>query len=211
MKFILHFAIIITFIAAIHGYHFLGGTLTWRPLNESDTGSPVAIVVTQTYSWTYSLMSCTDAMIASNQFVPNYWTVSSDQLICISNCGSGSIGYSNINVIPRCTDFSAPVGTTVGQRSDIVYLDSVDNFSIAYQSGTWRPLATNSFAYWSISTHINLEKRSDNDLYNNAPVATMMSPINIPINQPTVINIPVGDADGDTLRCRWSTSSNGVE
>ena len=211
MKYILFFGILIILTFFVDGKHFLGGTITWRPLNQSATGTPVAIVVTQTYSWTYSLIACDNTMIANNQYVPNYGSISSHELECISNCGSGSTGYTNIDVIPRCTDFSAPVGTTVGQRSDIVYLASGDDFSVGYQEGDWRALATASKADWSISSRINVNQRSDNGLYNNAPVATMMSPIYIPVNQPTVINVPVGDADGDTLRCRWSTSSNGVD
>ena len=210
MKYVSYFYIFIILISVTKGDHFLGGTITWRPLNESATGTPVAIVVTQTYLWTYSRMPCTDAMIASNQDVPNYWFLSSHELKCISNCGSAS-GYSNIKVRPRCTDGSIPADTSVGQRSDIVYLDSGSDFSIAYQSIYWRALTTHAQARWSISTRINVNTRSDNGLYNNAPVATIMSPINIPVNQPTVINVPIADADGDTLRCRWSTNSNGVD
>lgn len=47
-------------------------------------------------------------------------------------------------------------------------------------------------------------------MINSAPVATVMSPINIPYNKTISITIPVGDADGDILRCRWSTKSNGI-
>lgn len=199
-------------VVVIDGWHFLGGTITWRPLNESATGTPVAIVITQTYSWTYSRMPCTSAMVASNQFVPSYYgTLLTLRLNCIANCGAGSTGYSPIDIIPYCTDFSAPVGTTVGQRSDIVYLQAGDDFSVAFQSGDWRPLTPDPSASWSISTRININPRSDNGLYNNAPVATMMSPIYIPVNQPTVIHVPIADADGDTLRCRWSRSTSGVD
>jgi hypothetical protein len=212
MKFICFVFLHCILTVVVNGVHFLGGTITWHPLNESATGTPVAIVITQTYSWTYSLMPCTDAMIATNQFVPSYGgSLLTLNLGCISNCGAGSVGYSPIGIIPYCTDFSSPVGTTVGQRSDIVYLQAGDDFSVAFQSGNWRSLATNPTAVWSISTRINLTPRSDNGLYNNAPVATMMSPIYIPVNQPTVINVPIADADGDPMRCRWSTSSNGVD
>lgn len=212
MKSFLILALLCDIILTIDGSHFLGGTVTWRPLNDSATGTPVAIVITQTYSWTYSLVTCTNADIASSQYVPAYGSLSSQKLICVANCGAGSTGYSSINVIPRCTDISAPVGTTVGQRSDIVYLQAGDDFSVAYQASAWRLLTSSaSLQPWSIATRINLAPRPDNGLYNNAPVATMMSPINIPLNQPTVINVPVADADGDLTRCRWSTSSNGVD
>jgi hypothetical protein len=211
MKQIFFIEVFTVLVFLVNGSHFLGGTITWRPLNESATGSPVAIVITQTYSWTYSLMSCDNTLIANNQPVPAYGLVGSQTLSCIDNCGAGSAGYSNIGVLPLCTDFSSPVGTTVGQRSDIVYLDSGDNFSVAYQSSAWRALATSVGAAWSIASEIDLQPRPDNGLYNNAPVANMMSPIYIPVNQSTVINVPVADADGDTLRCRWSTNTNGVD
>jgi hypothetical protein len=77
---------------------------------------------------------------------------------CIANCDIVSVGYSVIDIIPCCTDLSAPVRTTVGQRSDIVYLVSDDDFSVAFQSGNWRPLATRSSTFWSISTHIDVNQ-----------------------------------------------------
>ncbi|CAF0992046.1 unnamed protein product [Rotaria sordida] len=200
-------------IVIVQGVHFLGGTITWHPLNASATGSPVAIVITQTYSWTYSKITCTNAMIASSQLIPDggYSYIPTQTLDCISNCASGASGYVAPSIRPYCTDISAPVGTTVSQRSDIVYLYSGDDFSVAFQNKAWRALATAAEATWSISTHFIIKSRSDNGLYNNAPVATMMSPIYIPVNQPTVIHVPVADADGDPMRCRWSTASNGVD
>ena len=197
----------------VHGYHFLGGTITWRPLNESATGSPVAIVITQTYSWTQSRIPCTNADILARNLLPVgvYSYLITQTLDCISNCGAGSAGYIAPSVRPQCTDISSPLGTVVGQRSDIVYFQEDDDFSAAFQQNAWRPLTTAAAADWSISTHFIIKRRSDNGLYNNAPVATMMSPIYISQNIPTVIHIPIADADGDPMRCRWSTSSNGVD
>ncbi|CAF3215944.1 unnamed protein product [Rotaria sp. Silwood2] len=213
MTLTLFLALLYNSIIIVYGSHFLGGTITWHPLNESGTGSPVAIVITQTYSWTYSLIPCTTAQIAAAQLIPvgGYTYLNTQTLDCISNCNPGATGYAPPLVRPECTDISAPVGTTVGQRSDIVYLPAGDDFSAAFQQSAWRPLATVASAAWSISTHISVKPRSDNGLYNNAPVATVMSPIQIPVNQPTVITVPVADADGDPTRCRWSTSSNGID
>jgi hypothetical protein len=214
MMTILLVVILFHLIVIGNGSHFLGGTITWHPLNASATGTPVAIVITQTYSWTYSLITCTNAMIAANQLIPvpvGYLYLATQTLVCISNCSSGSIGYIAPSIRPYCTDISAPIGTTVGQRSDTVSLDIGDDFSAAFQENAWRPLATAASAAWSISTHIIVNPRSDNGLYNNAPVATMMSPINIPANHSTIINVPVADADGDPVVCRWSTASAGVD
>ena len=170
------------------------------------------MVITQTYSWTYSRITCTIADIVASNPIPVgvYSNLLGLKLDCISNCATGAGGYAAPNIQPRCTDISAPVGTTVGQRSDIVYLQVGADFSAAFQESAWRPLATASIAPWSISTHLKIVPRSDTGLFNNAPVATMMSPINIPQNQPLAIHVPVADADGDTTRCRWSTSLNGV-
>ncbi|CAF3859372.1 unnamed protein product [Rotaria sordida] len=210
---ILFLVLLYNLITIVYGSHFLGGTITWHPLNESATGSPVAIVITQTYSWTYSLIPCTAAQITAGQLIPvgTYTYLNTQTLDCISNCNPGATGYVAPLVRPQCTDISAPVGTTVGQRSDTVYLSVGRDFSAAFQQNAWRPLATAGSADWSISTHIIIKPRTDNGLYNSAPVAIMMSPIEIPVNQPTVITVPVADADGDPTRCRWATSSNGVD
>ncbi|CAF1106928.1 unnamed protein product [Rotaria magnacalcarata] len=83
-------------------------------------------------------------------------------------------------------DSSAVIGTTISQRSGIVTLAADDNFSAAFQSNAWRTLAT-------------------------AAVATIMYPILKPVSQTIAINVPVADADGDIIRCRWATASNGVD
>ncbi|CAF1357152.1 unnamed protein product [Rotaria sordida] len=213
MNSIFLFILLYGLVWIIDANHFLGGTITWRLLNESATGTPVAVVITQTYSWTYSLITCTTAQIASNQLIPigSYTTLSTATLDSITIFPGGATGYVAPNIRPRCIDISASAGITVGQRSDTVNLQTGSDFAVAYQDRAWRPLASASTADWSVSSRINLTPRSDNGLYNNAPVATLMSPINIPSNQSIAINVPVADADGDTTRCRWSTSSNGID
>ncbi|CAF1207962.1 unnamed protein product, partial [Adineta steineri] len=163
----LFLCICLVLISNVNGVHFLGGTITWRPLNASATGSPIAIVITQTYSWTYTDMSCSNTLIATNGEIPSYAGVSGDSLACISNCGASSAGYSPIGVLPRCTDFSNVADTSIGQRVDTVYLNANDNFTVAFQSSAWRSLTTASSAAWSISTTINTMVRPDNGLYNN--------------------------------------------
>ena len=200
--------IITLYFACVNGTHFLGGTITWHPLNPLDTGSPVAIVITQTYSWTWSIARCTSGDIGNSNSVPfssNFQGIN-NRLNCVVNCGTAT-GYVAPAIWPDCTDVSSVQGATVGQRSDTVYVPRNADFTVAFASTAWRPLATHSSADWSLASKINLAPRSDNGRYNNAPVATVMSPINIPRNQPTVIHVPTADADGDTLRCRWSSGS----
>ncbi|CAF3397774.1 unnamed protein product [Rotaria socialis] len=177
--------------------HFLGGTITWRLLSASATGTPVDINITQTYSWSYSSISCTTAMIASSQLipVPTYTGLTTATLNYNTNCGAGSLGYVAPNIIPYCMDSSTAIGTTISQRSDIVTLAAGDDFSAAFQSNAWCTLATSTGAVWPISTRMNVNPRSDNGLYENVPVTTIMSPILIPVSQTIAINVFVADAD----------------
>ncbi|CAF4031459.1 unnamed protein product, partial [Rotaria magnacalcarata] len=151
---------------------------------------------------------CSSTDIANSNpvpFITNYAGIT-NKLNCVLNCGAAT-GYVAPNIWPYCTDFSTVEGTTVGQRSDIVYLNASDDFTVAFSSTAWRPLATAGSASWSLASHIILTPRSDNGLYNNAPVATVISPIYIPQNQSKVINIPIADADGDPMRCRWASGT----
>jgi hypothetical protein len=62
-------------------------------------------------------------MITVDQFVPtDLYAFASKILDCIT-------GYISLCVAPRSTDISAVIGTIVGQRLDIVSLQSSDDFS----------------------------------------------------------------------------------
>ncbi|CAF1240137.1 unnamed protein product [Adineta steineri] len=46
--------------------HFRGGTISWKPIyNNVTTGSIISIIITQTYSWTLSIVGCNSSMIAA--------------------------------------------------------------------------------------------------------------------------------------------------
>ncbi|CAF0842936.1 unnamed protein product [Didymodactylos carnosus] len=201
----------------ISGSHFNGGTITWHPTDFNDTSNPINITITQTYSWTFGKVNCTNAMITnhSNINYGTYSTIPTDTLTCISPCNTGSSGnargYTSTHIIPQCTDTNPIMGTTISQRTDTKLLYVNDNFTVAYQSASpyaWLPLAgsTTASAQWSIASNIDLYLRPDG-YYNSAPLATMMSPLNIPKNIQQIINIPVSDANDDDLRCRWASGS----
>ena len=191
--------------------HFNGGTITWQPLNSSDVISPVSIVITQTYSWVHPTVPCSQSMINAQTPINTIYN-NNDVLGCSTAC-SASYGYTSPVPIARyCISFSALLGITNTQRVDIVQLSANASFSIAFDPvavSYWRPLqlssgATPSTASWSISTSINLDRRSDNGLLNSAPIGIVISPVKIPYNTPQQIVIPVIDANNDFLRCRWA-------
>ena len=194
--------------------HFNGGTITWQPLNSSDLTSPVSIAITQTYSWVYPTVNCNQAVINAQTLVDTIYN-NNDVLRCSPAC-SASYGYTSPVPIARfCISFSATLGITTTQRLDIVQLSANASFSIAFDPAGlayWRPLqsssgATPSTASWSISTSINLNRRSDNGLLNTAPIGNVISPVEIPQNIPQQLVIPVIDANNDFLRCRWAKKS----
>jgi len=194
-------------ISTITSDYFYGGSITWRLADPLVTGSPISVIVTQTYTFYSSSVECTDLMIASNAQV-NYSGLVTKQLQCVLNCRS--VSFSNINVIPNCIGNSWTFYSSITQRLDRISLTDGDDFSIAYQDGPWQSLTTNSKASWSLVSRINLTKRP-NGLYNNAPFATMMSPIYVMESQKANILIPTADIDNDDVRCRWADSTNGID
>lgn len=204
IEFIFTVFVFVLFFNIVFSSHFLGGTITWRVENSLMNSSTIDIRITQTYSWTYIAGRCDGNAIATNQLVAG----SGGVLSCSPSC---PVGFGSISAMPFCTDVSPRNGIAVGQRSDVVSIPVGSNFSVIYASGSWGGLALGG-GLWSISSRIELQPRSDNGFFNNAPVAIVMSPINIQQNQKTFITISVSDSDGDTLRCRWaSASNNGVD
>ena len=198
----------------VFGTHFNGGTITWQPLNSSDMASPVSIAITQTYSWVYPTVPCNQSVINAQTPIDTTYN-NNDVLACSSACPA-SYGYTSPVPIARfCISFSTALGITNTQRVDIVQLSVNASFSIAFNPANlayWRPLqlssgATPSTASWSISTSINLNRRSDNGLLNTAPIGNVISPVEIPQNIPQNLVIPVIDANNDVLRCRWARKS----
>ncbi|CAF1268736.1 unnamed protein product, partial [Didymodactylos carnosus] len=111
-----------------------------------------------------------------------------------------------------CTDFSVYLQTTIGQRSDIVNLESTDHFTVAFQSSAYYALSLYSAPVlsWSIACTINVLLRPDGTI-NTSPTANIVSYINIPLNIFYTFQIPVADEDDDDVRCRFSTSTGGVD
>ena len=182
--------------------HFLGGTITWRIESVSTNGSLVAIRLSQTYSYVYSSALCDSTRIATNQLLSG----SSGSLTCSPSCPSGFAVSAQV----YCTDGSIANNIGVGKRSDIIWLPVNTSFTAMYVGSAWGSLTTGGSG-WSIATNINIMRRSDTGSFNNPPVSNVVSPLVISLRQRRSVVIPVSDADGDFLRCRWASSSGGVD
>ncbi len=69
------------------------------------------------------------------------------------------------------------------------------------------PTGSGSSNTWSIACTIDLIIRSDTGKINTPPVATMISPIYIPVGKRTSLFIPTIDGDNDIVRCRFGNST----
>jgi len=189
-------------IHMVSSSHFYGGTITWRIQNATNT-SQIAIFISQTYAWTFTVAPCDTVAIATKKAV----TVSAGTLVCTNSC---PLKFGPVSTMGSCVDGSQLNNIGVGQRSDVAKAPENSSFSVIYQGYAWGGL-TIAAGGWSILSKINLIRRSDNDLFNNAPVAIVISPINIEFNKTTIITISVSDPDGDILRCRWASKSRSAD
>lgn len=178
--------------------HFLGGTITWK--TNAFNSTHVSITVAQTYSWTYVVGRCDGTSIATNAAVAGS---GGSFLVCSPAC---PVGFTTISTLVYCTDVSSLNGIAVGQSLITTSIAIGSDFLASYTGSAWGTL-TSGGPTWSISTNIDVNLRGDTGQPNNAPVATIMSPINVNPSRVQMIKIPTQDVDGDDVRCRWAGST----
>lgn len=173
-------------VVRIDSSHFYGGTVTWKPINNTASGATIDVMFTQSYQWRRSWTNggssgyCDQTTILNKSpLIPS----TSDTLACVTgSCG----GYTSISINEYCTDFSTLMDTSSGQTSTVRAVNVGSYFCVAYRDSAWiRVLSTNcagnasglcfdSGADWSIGTCINLTMRSGGFI-NTPPVATVIS------------------------------------
>lgn len=114
------------FFPLVWAAHFDGGTIRWAPVNRTATGSPIQIMIIQTYTYTSSLVTCTvGSQLGSTIYGFNF------SLWCTLNCGAASAGYVAPPVLGICTGSNAGLNLAFTQRSDIVNVTNNASFSIS--------------------------------------------------------------------------------
>ncbi|CAF3818877.1 unnamed protein product, partial [Rotaria sordida] len=187
-------------VSIIHTSHFRGGTITWRPLNNTPSGSTVDIQIRQRYSWRRSSVACTDTTIANRVLIGDNTAV---------NCVTGTCSsWSSMTTNTYCTDYSGGLDVSSGEKYVTKTITLGIPFSIAFVSSAWfANLVIGANSGWNIVNRINTVIRPDGYI-NASPVATTLPVIYKAINQQHVHIVQISDFDGgDILKCRWSTSS----
>ncbi|CAF1458447.1 unnamed protein product, partial [Adineta steineri] len=203
--------LLVDFSTIVYGSHFRGGTMTWRPLNNTPSGSTVAVQVRERWSWNrVAVVSgvsyyCDGTTIATNGNVGapgNYYVT------CVQgNCGS----WINMDTVVNCTDYSVQLIVSSGEHYETQTFPLNIAFSIGFVNSAWfTNLAVYGNGDWSVVCRIDTTIRPDGYI-NTSPIAVSLPIIYKQINIQQVHVVQMSDFDGtDTLRCRWSTASGNI-
>ena len=190
--------------------HFRGGLIYWKtvgPVNVSSGFVPVEI--TQRFGWRrdYSANTFCD----EHSIVAGNLAGEAGDLVCQSGCPTVGQNLSSVRVY--CTDFSVSNNWMVGERNYIVWLPySGDVVTASFIGGQWIALAypalTGNSARWEVRVTFNFNATS-RLTGNSSPVSKMSPVVNMFHGCEYSVRLPAVDPDGDTIRCRWASSSLG--
>ncbi|CAF0742776.1 unnamed protein product [Adineta steineri] len=210
---IIIYLFIISNLSLIQSKHFLGGTISWKVIDNDITNSSIPVIFTQSYQWTETATYCNQSYIVppSGSSIPSV-------LACVNTTNSSCGGYTSLNALGHCVDSSNVFNSRTSQILDTENIAIGSKFCVAFQNMNWMvlqsPFCNNNCslnsAKWSIGSCIDLTPRSDGSI-NTSPVATVVSPVLVPINSLINIKIPVLDADNDITRCRWAKKTSKLD
>jgi hypothetical protein len=163
----------------IESSQFYGGTVTWKPLNNTDLNSTIPIIFTQSYQWRESQTHCDQSYILNQSpQIP----MNTDQLQCVTTPPSSCGGYTPVSVNGYCTDFSTVIDSSSSQISYTEMITMGSTFCVSYQGATWPTVQSTicgfscyiDTATWSLGCCVDLTPRPDGFI-NTPPVATIIS------------------------------------
>ena len=137
------YVIIIIWFPFVQSTHFYGGTVTWKPMNNTDTGSTISVMFTQSYQWRRSRAGCgctTSTILNLSPLIP----ATSDKLDCVTTPISFCGGYTPISINEYCTDYSTLVDSSSGQISTVTNIAAGSVFCVAFQGSAWIGLQSTS-------------------------------------------------------------------
>ena len=215
MKISLMLLLIIS-INSVDSAHFRGGIISWRPKTNQTSvfNTKRTIIIDQRYAWSRSAANsaCTTATVLSFGLIGE---ASVSVLKCKSPAATcTSVQYANnVSTYVPCTDFNTPLGMSFGYTSTAIDLMvRSSGVVLGYVvSGAWLTLQLGGGG-WSMMVYINMSPRPDNNLINSSPTTDIQPVVYAPsgLNSTTAIDIPMYDADGDEVECRFALSSNSL-
>ena len=201
---IIYFALklLTSFVVISHASQFRGGLMHLATVGPISRTTGLTVDVTQRYGWRRSYgrnTYCDASTIASGQIIADV-----GYLRCIVGCpGSLSVGV-------YCTDFSVTGDWTVGERVQRVWLPFAPVIEASFASTAWIDgLVKGGGSGWEVRAKLNLNAILAKRTENSSPETKMTPIVNLLHGCNHTIAIPVEDADGDVVRCRWAESRFG--
>jgi hypothetical protein len=176
--------------------HFRGGTIMWKNVLIDEYKAIVSLTIK--LGWRRS-------------FSKNFFCDQNDV-----KGGKKLIGETGLVIVPAftteyfsgvyCTDYSEKEDWSYGQISITLqyfspYADQIH--LVRYAGGEWIPLLNHGY-YWNLISRIDLSIQNHTGRINQSPITSMSPLIRVPTEYTTEVKIPVNDADGDSVKCRWS-------
>ena len=199
-SYVVYFAFLASFVAIAHASHFRGGLVHLKTVGPISQTTGLTLDVTQRYGWRRSYghnTYCDDSTIASKHVIANV-----GYLHCRVGCsGSLSVGI-------YCTDYSITGDWTVGERVQRIPLPFAPNMEASFASAAWlNNLVIGGGSSWELRVKLNLTATLAERTENASPETKMEPIVNLLYGCNHTITIPVEDADGDVVRCRWAEST----
>src|SRR5690349_5163226 len=110
------YILIISIFSFVQSIHFYGGTMTWKPMNNTNTNSQISVMFIQSYQWRRTRAYCDQSTILDQTpLIPG----ENGTLNCVTIPSSSCDGYQSISINEYCTDFSSLIDSSSGQISTI--------------------------------------------------------------------------------------------
>jgi len=191
------------FVTVAHAAFFRGGLVRVKTVEPINRTAGLTIDITQRYSWRRSrghITYCDSSTIRSRQIVANV-----GYMICRVGCTG-----IKLNVGIRCTDYSIADDWIVGERTQRAALPFVPVVELSFASAAWiDSLVVGGGSGWEMRAKLNLDAILAKRTGNVSPETKMAQVVDVLHGCNHTITIPVDDAEGDVVRCRWADSSHG--
>ncbi|CAN0168674.1 unnamed protein product [Lampetra fluviatilis] len=198
MRLCLALAVLVLALGTTSGSHFRGGTISW--IHQEDN----QVKFNYMLAWRRSSMTtCTDDDITIGAYFStgDWW-----------RCTQGCSGSRPINI--ACIEQNSNSDWMMGRGSFHMTIPTTQQSIVSFASCCWVRANVATIhgtqivaSSWSVITILNPGTRSDTASPNISPITTSKPIIKLKVGCTKVWAIPVLDADGDVVKCRYANNS----
>lgn len=197
----------------VNTWHFYGGTLSASPI--ADYGNTVQYAFKANLAYTRShycnppnnpfCQYCNISTIINKERLSS----SSFVFLCRNGCSTRPVNTSILSFRVICISFSVLNNWSYGEETIFVNITKTDDFQASNYGYSWIPLMIYSSILqgWELRIKMNTNNRSDNNKINSTPYTLFPPVIAVRVGTVYIVDIPVYDADGDLIRCRWANQT----